>query len=246
VSENSIAMRSIPSSRFTLRTVALGVFVAAAACSIGIRRDYSHIPPGQVGFEDLCGLQDYFDTLEARQAEEPPLVSAVDIEGGAGKPVHGGKNRYAFETEFQLKHLRRVLGENWKNLPEPLASATRVEVEVHWSERSAVKRVVTDTDAELFIGRQSFALPYQVCLSELLYGAPLYRQRREMEGRQLPSRSLLGDAGIGNAPVGSPVEAEHRAPAAPVDAGSPDAGAARPAPSAPEARPVFKAAPPAR
>src|SRR5215475_6794595 len=110
-------------------------------------------------------------------------------------------------TEFQLKELRRVLNENWKSLPEPVAKADRVDIEVHWSEKAGVQRVVTDSDAELIVGRESFALPYQVCLSELLFGAPLYRQRRLLAGRGLPYKPLLGDenktggADAGTAPV---------------------------------------------
>jgi hypothetical protein len=177
-----------------LVTVCLAAIALGAACGIGIRRDLSTIPPGQVGFDDMCGLQDYFDTLEAKLATPPTLVSAVDMENQANARVQGGKNRFSFETEFQLKQLRRVLDDNWKSLPEPLAKADRIDIEVHWSAKAGVQRVVTDSDAELIVGRESFALPYQVCLSELLFGAPLYRQRRLMAGRGLPYKSLLGDA----------------------------------------------------
>ena len=177
-----------------LVTVCVAAIALGAACGIGIRRDLSTIPPGQVGFDDMCGLQDYFDTLEAKLATPPSLVSAVDMENQANARMQGGKNRFSFETEFQLKQLRRVLDENWKSLPEPLAKADRIDIEVHWSAKAGVQRVVTDSDADLIVGRESFALPYQVCLSELLFGAPLYRQRRLMAGRGLPYKSLLGDA----------------------------------------------------
>src|SRR4051812_10706953 len=97
-----------PLSHPLCSTVAAAVLVAGAvtiACSIGVRREYSGVPPGQIGFDDLCGLQDYFDTIEAGSAAAPALVSAVDLENDVGKRVRGGKNRYSFETEFQLKHL---------------------------------------------------------------------------------------------------------------------------------------------
>ena len=60
----------------------------------------------------------------------------------------------------------------------------------------------------LIIGRESFALPYHVCLSELLYGEPLYRQRRVMWGLPLPG-----------VPAAKP-------PAADGGAAAPDGGAA--------------------
>jgi len=257
----SFSLRS-PLSRL-LVAVCLAVTALAAACGIGLRRDLSTIPPGQVGFDDMCGLQDYFDTIEAKLAAPPSLVSAVDMENQSNARVQGGKNRFSFETEFQLKQLRRILDENWKSLPEPLAKADRIDIEVHWSEKAGVQRVVTDSDAELIVGHESFALPYQVCLSELLFGAPLYRQRRLMAGRMLPYKPLFGDGGFkldnpdagaaasapaatvavpaSAAPVSAPATAAPPPPAAPVRAASPapDAGAGTPG------RPVFKQAPPA-
>jgi hypothetical protein len=161
--------------------------LGAVACSIAIRRDLSAIPPGQIGFDDMCGLQEYFDTIEAKGATGPMLVSSLDLEGRSGdKEVRGGRARYAFEGDFQLKHLRRILNENWKRLPETLATAKHVELEVKWAERAGVRRVVTDQDSELSIGMQSVPLPYHVCLSELIYGEPLYRQRRVIWGLPLP------------------------------------------------------------
>jgi hypothetical protein len=263
-------------SRAVLAVLALGCAAAAVACGIGIRRDYTTIPVGQVGFDDMCGLQDYFDTIEARMAEPPAVVSAVDIEAQANRRIQGGKNRFAFDSEFQLKHLRRVLNDNWKGLPDNVASANRLDLEVHWSERAGVRRVVTASDAELIIGRESFALPYHVCLSELLYGDPLYHQRREMLGLQLPYKTLLGDAGVTPAPAensyptaATPPAAYDGGPPAPLTTNTlaPAALAARPAspaaarPAAPTpaaglpsasaasgspSAPTFKSAPPAQ
>jgi hypothetical protein len=173
------------------------VSVAAAACGISVRRDLSAIPAGQIGFDDVCGLQDYFDGIAIRGAPPPALVSASGLEGSSGgKPIRGGRDRYAFRGDFQLRHLRRVLGENWQGLPPELARADKVELEVRWSEKAGVRRVVTDQDATLAIGARTFALPYQVCLSELVYGEPLYRQRRALWGApRAPGDTGFGDAG---------------------------------------------------
>jgi hypothetical protein len=194
----------------------LGLFLSATAagCSISVRRDLAAVPPGQVGFEDMCGLQEYFDALEIHTSPPPRLVSALDLEGAAapgGRAVRGGRQRFAFENDFQLKHLRRVLDENWKRLPEPLANASEIELEVKWSEKAGTKRVITDEDAQLSVGAESWSLPYQVCLSELLYGGPLYRQRRVMWGLPLPRqaavRSSPPDAGAGGARDGGAADA---------------------------------------
>jgi hypothetical protein len=160
--------------------------VGAVACGIAIQRDLSAIPPGQIGFDDMCSLQDYFDSLEAKVAKPPAVVSSLDLEGGDGqKTIRGGKAKLVFEGDFLLKHLRRVLKENWRRLPEELDAAPKVEIEVRWVEKAGIKRVTTDQDSELFIGGDSWPLPYHPCLSEFLYGEPLYKQRREMWG--LPS-----------------------------------------------------------
>ena len=79
-----------------------------------------------------------------------------------------------------------MLQENWRRLPDPVATANKIEIEVKWSEKAGTKRVITDQDAELDVGGEDCALPYHVCLSELLYGEPLYRQRRVMWGLPLP------------------------------------------------------------
>jgi hypothetical protein len=85
-------------------------------------------------------------------------------------------------------------------------TAAAVEIEVRWSEKAGTKRVVTDQEAELAVGPQSWSLPYQVCLSELLYGEALYRQRRAMWGLPLPAGPVAapaaGGAGIGVAGAG--------------------------------------------
>jgi hypothetical protein len=175
--------------------VGTGLLLVGVGCGIAVQRDLSAIPPGQVGFDDMCGLQEYFDALEIKSTQPPRLVSALDMEGQSGNKVtHGGQERFAFESEFLLKHLRRVLNENWRRLPEPIATATSIDIEVRWSEKAGAKRVVTDQPSELIVGSQSWSLPYQPCLSELLYGAPLYRQRREMWGLPLPGQHPDGGA----------------------------------------------------
>ena len=164
------------------------ISVCVVACSIAVRRDLSTVQPGQVGFDDMCGLQEYFDALAIKTSPPPRVVSAADIEGtSGGKAVRGGKERFAFENDFQLSHVRRVLNENWRRLPETVGTAPKIEIEVRWAEKAGTKRVTTDQDAEMTIGGQAYSLPYHPCLSELLYCEPLYRQRRVMWGLPLPA-----------------------------------------------------------
>jgi hypothetical protein len=197
--------------------VGTGLLLVGIGCGIAVQRDLSAIPPGQVGFDDMCGLQEYFDALEIKSTPPPRTVSALDMEGQSGsKVMHGGQERIAFDSDFLLKHLRRVLNENWRRLPEPIATATDIEIEVRWSEKAGTKRVVTDQDSQLIVGSQSWALPYQPCLSELLYGAPLYRQRRQMWGLPLPGQHPDGGADAELPPIST----------GPLVGGGGDAGAA--------------------
>ena len=193
-----------------------GLVILSAACSIAIRRDLSTVPAGQVGFDDMCGLQEYFDALEIGTSRPPRVVSALDQEAtNKGKAVRGGKERFAFENDFQLKHLRRVLNENWLRLPDQVGTADKIEIEVKWAEKAGTKRVVTDQPAEMGIGSETFELPYQACLSEILYGEPLYRQRRAMWGLPLPqvAQPPATDGGAG-APDGAAADVVRRDAAA--------------------------------
>jgi len=204
------------------RLALLGLVALSVACGIAIRRDLSALPAGQVGFDDMCGLQGYFDALQIGTSPPPRVVSALDLESAAavasgGKRARGGRERFAFENDFQLKNARRVLNENWHRLPEGVDSASKIEIEVKWAEKAGSKRVVTDEVAELEVGSETVPLPYHVCLSELLYGEPLYRQRRAMWGLPLPQTADAGakkPATDGGSPDGSVPEAGRDATAA--------------------------------
>ncbi len=167
-----------------LLVLGCGLALVGVGCGIAISRDLSAVPPGQVGFDDMCGLQAYFDALEIKTSPAPRVVSALDLEGtsSTGKAMRGGRERFAFENDFQLRQLKRVLSENWRRLPDQLTNASEIEIEVKWAEKAGTKRVITEGDSEIAVGNMSWGLPYHPCLSELLYGEPLYRQRRAIWG----------------------------------------------------------------
>jgi hypothetical protein len=213
-----------------LLVLGCGLSLVMAGCGILVSRDLSAVPPGQVGFDDMCGLQPYFDALEIKTSPAPRVVSALDLEGASstGKVVRGGRERFAFENDFQLRQLKKVLSENWKRLPDQLTNASEIEIEVKWAEKAGTKRVVTDGDSEIAVGRMSWDLPYHPCLSELLYGEPLYRQRRAIWGLPLPKAPAGPDAGAPNASTdgAAPVSTPPALPVtAPAGHASTDAGA---------------------
>lgn len=203
-------------SRGTLIAL-VAICFPSVTCGPTLKRDLSATPVGQVGFDDLCGLQGYFDTLEQKKAIPPKLIDSAQVES---ETARGGRSRFAFETDFQLATVKRILSDNWRRLPDETASAKRIDLEVQWSDKGGLRRVVTTEDATLYLNeKQSAALPYHVCLSELLFGAPIYRQRRDVLGlAPLPlSRSMVltdnADAGAVDGGVRGEARTDAGAPA---------------------------------
>jgi hypothetical protein len=186
-----------------------------AGCGIGVQRDLSAQTPSAVVFDDACGLQQYFDAMATSMIAAPTEVAGQELERADGKRAAGGRTRIAFRTEFQLEQLRRLLRQNWKRVPPEVLKAREVFVEVRWSQRAGVRRVVTTEDAELSLdANRSWSLPYHVCLSDFLFGSSLYRTRREMLGLPALAPSTLAakrapprDAPAGSDPqaMGSPI-----------------------------------------
>ena len=209
------------------------IIIALATQALGcagpaVKRDLSAIPVGQVGFDDLCGLQEYFDEIALKMVAPPDLVDGADIEQvSRSATARGGRARYAFQTPVQLATVRRVLDQNWKNLPAKLNSARRIDLAVNWSERAGLQRVANDSKPELFVEGVATPLPYHVCLSELLFGEPLYRQRRTLLG--LPPTPPPANPPLALPPPPSPIPAPDAGAAAPAPVSSPPAASPTPA-----------------
>jgi hypothetical protein len=205
----------------------LGLGLWSGACAPTIKRDLSRIPAGQVGFDDMCGLQAYFDDIEARKEPAPILVSSTEFETQReGHALRSGRSRFGFEGRAQIFTLRRVLDENWDRLPEAVVVSPRVDLDVYWSERDGLRRVVSTRNATLIASStgQDVAIPYHVCLSELLYGAPLYHARREIMGLGpiVPASQDAGPAPSSRTDAGTALAAT--SPAAGPDGGAGGAG----------------------
>ena len=227
-----------------------------------VKRDLSESSPSEVVFDDMCGLQEYFDALKDSTLAPPGEVFANDIQADDKARPSGGRKRFKFETEFQLHYLRQILETNWKSVPIEVAKASRVEMEVSWSEKAGVARVVTDDEAVLSVGPKDWTIPYHVCLSDFLFGESLYDTRRAMLKLPDPMRSRFStakQAPVVPVPPSAPPASPPAAPpvASPQETGSntptevtsvygrlnPQAPAAsNPAPAAPSAAPGSAAA----
>ena len=153
---------------------------ASIGCGITVSRNLEKSTLNEAIYDDVCGLQDFFDRRAMGSVRAPEVVSTQEMERTEGKRSSGGQTRFAFSTDGQLDILRKVLGANYRRLPDNLGTATKVELSVRWSERAENRFVVMTEDAELFVGKESYALPYQHCLSALLFGDSLYKSRRVM------------------------------------------------------------------
>ncbi len=166
-----------------------GVALQTAACGVTVKRDISATKPGVVVFDDMCELQSYFDALHDSTIAPPREVFGQDLSSDDKGRAVGGRTRMRFDTEFQLHHFRKLLTTNWGGLPEEVQKASALELEVRWSEKAGVKRVVTTEAAVLGADAKSFDLPYHVCLSDFLFGEELYRTRRTVLSLPPPAPS---------------------------------------------------------
>jgi hypothetical protein len=177
----------------TLKVGALGLglsIISAGGCAnLAVKRDLSTTKPGVVVYDDMCGLQDYFDGMKDSTIATPREVFGQDLSSDENGQAVGGRARFRYDSEFQLHHLRKLLTANWASVPEEVQKADSVELEVRWSKRAGVKRVVTEESAVVAAGGKSWDLPYQVCLSDFVYGEDLYNTRRVVLQLPAPPRS---------------------------------------------------------
>ena len=61
------------------RGIAAGVALLLVGCGIGIQRDLSTMKPPEVVYDDVCGLQEYFDALKSPQVSPPSETFAQDF-----------------------------------------------------------------------------------------------------------------------------------------------------------------------
>jgi hypothetical protein len=131
----------------------------AAGCGLSVKRDLSLVKPAEVVFDDMCGLQEYFDALKDTSQTAPTEVFARDITRDETSKPLGGRKRFKFDNEFQLKALRKVLSDNWNKIPDEVDRASIVELEVSWADKAGVARVVTTEEALLAVGPRAGRCP---------------------------------------------------------------------------------------
>lgn len=160
----------------------VGAGLLLVGCGIRVLRDFTGTKVQDIIYDDRCDLQEYFDTMASRKVARPVVLRSTDIGKFDRDRASGGKTTFGIQTDFQRAHFRRLLTQNWRNLPAEVLTANALEVQVRWAEKAGTRRVVTTESAVIAANGREFELPYHICLSEFLFGESLYAVRREMLG----------------------------------------------------------------
>jgi hypothetical protein len=171
------------------------VFAAALAslllgsCGPASRRDLASIPQRQITFDDMCHLQDYFDQRNAsharpgfRSVEESSNETAETEpdENGHMRRAVIGEGTYIVSDRRARRRLRQLLDEEFDRLPPFLIVGPGIEVRIHvgWWASGQMRRLRPDRTIVLSNGPQTAELPFNPCVGEFLFGAPVYALRR--------------------------------------------------------------------
>src|SRR5688572_9908912 len=81
-------------ARLLLTACVLGL---ATGCGVTIKRDLSAVKPTEVVYDDLCGLQEYFDALKDSSLAPPTETFARDLNSDDRARPLGGRKRFRFD-----------------------------------------------------------------------------------------------------------------------------------------------------
>jgi hypothetical protein len=177
------------SIRTSIPLVTLTATVALASCGPSSRRDLSAVPQRQITFDDMCHLQDYFDQRNATRAHPGfRAVEETSNETSESEPDENGRMRravigegtYLVTDRRARRRLRQLLDDEFQGVPslEMMRPGTVVRVHVAWWASGQVRRLRPDRPIVVSTGDRSVELPFNPCVGEFLFGAPVYALRR--------------------------------------------------------------------
>lgn len=167
----------------------LAASVVVTSCGPSSRRDLSAIPQRQITFDDMCHLQDYFDQRNAtrshpgfRAVEETSNETAETEpdENGHMRRAVIGEGTYLVADRRARRRLRQLLDEEFQGMPavDLMAPGTTVRVHVAWWASGQVRRLRPDKMIQIATAERTVELPFNPCVGEFLFGAPVYALRR--------------------------------------------------------------------
>lgn len=163
---------------------------AALSCGPVPRRDLLAIPQRQVTYDDLCGLQSFFDAREHARIPAPRVLSEQATETEQVEPDENGRMRraelgegvYLITHRTDRERLERLLREEYRRLDPVRLSAPeqQVRVTLRWWRSGTLRRVRPDEDIVIESEGRRVELPAHPCVGELVLGAEGYRVRRRV------------------------------------------------------------------
>ncbi len=221
---NSGSVRTSCTVAVAMVTTAL---LSTAGCGPTVRRDLSAVPQRQITFDDMCRMQDYFDQRNASHARRGfRAIEETSNETAATEPdEHGrmrraviGEGTYVVSDRSARRRLQRLLADEYTRMPafDVTGDGVRVHVHVGWWASGEMRRLRPDRPIVLSSGDQTVELPFNPCVGEFLFGAPIYALRRTvLEAEAARARGEIPVAtGASLPPVDQPLDTE-----SPVDAG---------------------------
>jgi hypothetical protein len=183
-------MPAVRSAVSVLDLAATAAIALPLACSPAPRRNLATIPQRQITFDDMCGLQDYFDQ---RNAAHAPPFRVIDEQSttaeGTQPDEHGrmqhiqvGDGTYVITDRDARRRLRRLLRDEYVRLPRLHFGGQEgeVHVRVEWWSSGQMRRLRPDRRIEVATEREVVTLPFDPCVGEFLFGAPVYALRRHV------------------------------------------------------------------
>ncbi len=196
-------------------------------CGPSVRRDLGGVRLTAVTWNDMCGLQDYFDRRVA--ARTPRLRALHEMstetsqmerdERGTLRPITLGEGTYVLATRADRARFRQLLRDEYSRVPA--LAMTRheqtVEVKVTWWQSGGIRHLRAEGSVEVTVDGASHEFPPHPCVGEFLFGEGAYAMRRCFQDAE-----RARDAGL--VPEACPAN-----PANPATTADADADAATPA-----------------
>jgi hypothetical protein len=206
--------------RIPLLTLAI---LGLLSCGPSVRRDLGSIQQSAITFDDMCHLQDFFESranshaqpFQSRDEQSTETMREVRDEAGQMRRVAVGEGTYILSSRTDRIRFRTLLRDEYRRLPTMGITANEAEVRVHafWWQAGGMRHVRAGTDLEISIGNNSWTLPPHPCVGEFLFGEPAYIMRRcfmESEAArsrgEIPGTCSFRDPSAGEAVV-SPTDA---------------------------------------
>ena len=168
--------------RYPLRVRSYALVAAlalCAACGPSSRRSVRD-PAPQMTFDDLCGLQEYFDERRANTLAAPKPLDEVMTTNDKG--VTMGEGTYRLADALVRKRFARLLREEYSGVDAKIVKAVAssegdVSVRVRWWDTGKIRRLRIDGDVILTTTAGTLELPANMCVSDLLFGDQIYEMR---------------------------------------------------------------------